>query len=62
VKFFVTDGVRIGDLGLEPIWDTGMMLFTTKFSTSRTSLIPGPRPPCRMMSPEREAKVTKVCI
>jgi hypothetical protein len=62
VKFFLMGGVHIGDLGLEPMIDIAMMLFTTKFSTSLAPLIPGPRPPCRMMSPEREAEVTKVCI
>jgi len=56
------DGVHFGDLGVEPMRGTGVMLFTTKFSTSLSPLIPGPRPSCRMMSQEREAEVTKVCI
>jgi hypothetical protein len=56
------DGVHIGDVGLKPMRGIGMMLFTTKLSTSVTPLIPGPRPPCRMMSPEREAEVTKARV
>jgi len=55
------DGVHIGDLGVEHMRGIGVMFFTTKFSTSLTPLILGPRPPCRMISPEREAEVTKLC-